>query len=418
MKPWNRRLKDLSLLLNNCEKTYFEPELFRMNANQFLQTSRTVTFLIQKNKNSIPFFESWYLNTVVNAWSSDVVMTWAKDSRNKIEKQGDINYFSTLIATLVISYFHREDIFVIPKEDRDSLWLNINRLIKFVQPKMTEEAFDNSVVRIERKWVANSLPDWELLQAFTYIYSQQYRVCDSLQKNLELEMEEGIPDPGEIDLGARKSRQISYISLKDGAVSRLQHVRIMRDPDFKVDDGELLRDLAEARKDNGTVEGALSFHAAFTQSMFELQGEYFPSIFMYDENGKCIYNGGTEFADQASKHMYWRLLGEQIISLSPTVVVWSLESWIRDYKNKDPKLHFRDREIIGERLSVTVVDKNIRAGEVHWEIKRDAEGAPTLGEPVPSMDRSKILLENNVLAPVVEAFVFLSEHQGSFKEKC
>jgi hypothetical protein len=164
MKPWNRRLKDLSLLLNNCGKTYFEPELFRMNANQFLQTSRTVTFLIQKNKNSIPFFDSWYLNTVVNTWSYDVVMTWAKDSRNKIEKQGDINYFSTPIVTLVISYFHREDISIIPKEDRDALWLNINKLIKFVKPKMTEEAYDNSVLRIERKWVANSLPSWELLQ--------------------------------------------------------------------------------------------------------------------------------------------------------------------------------------------------------------------------------------------------------------
>jgi hypothetical protein len=116
--------------------------------------------------------------------------------------------------------------------------------------------------------------------------------------------------------------------------------------------------------------------------------------------------------------MYWRLIGEQIISLSPAVVVWSLESWIRDYKNKDPKLHFRDRKIIGERLSVTVIDKNIRAGEVHWEIKRDAEGAPTLGKPITSMDRSKILLENNVLAPIVEAFVFLSAHQSSFKEKC
>ena len=161
-----------------------------MNANQFLQTSRTITFLIQKNKNSIQFFESWYLNAVVNSWSSDVVMTWAKDSRNKIEKEGDINYYSTLLVTLVISYFHREDISVITKEGRDALWLNISKLIKLVKPKMTEEAFDNSVLRIERKWVANSLPDWELLQAFSYIYSQQYRVCDSLQNYLDLEMDE------------------------------------------------------------------------------------------------------------------------------------------------------------------------------------------------------------------------------------
>ncbi len=345
-------------------------------------------------------------------------MTWAKDSRNKIEKQGDIDYFSTFIVTLVISYFHRQDISIIPKGDRDALWININKLIKYVKPKMTEEAFDNSVLRIERKWVANSLPDWELLHAFSYIYSKHYRVCDSLQKHLELETEKDIPDPVEMDLGARKSRQVSYISLKEGTVNRFQHVRFMSDHAFKVDDKDLSRKLEEARKDNGTVEGALSFHAAFTQSMFKLQGVYFPSIFMYDLNGNCIYNGGTEFADQASKHMYWRSIGEQVISLSPAVVVWSLESWIRDYKNKDPKLHFRDREIIGERLSVTVIDKNIQAGEVHWEIKRDTEGVPTLGKPIVSMDRSKILLENNVLAPIVDAFVFLSAQQSSFKQKC
>jgi len=41
MKAWERRLKDLSHILVNCEKTYFEPELFRMNLNQFLQTART-----------------------------------------------------------------------------------------------------------------------------------------------------------------------------------------------------------------------------------------------------------------------------------------------------------------------------------------------------------------------------------------
>ena len=94
MKPWERRLKDLSQLLRNCETTYFEPDLFRMNANQFLQTSRTVTFLIQKNKDSIIDFNSWYQAEVITPWKDDTVMTWAKDSRNKIEKQGDIAYLS------------------------------------------------------------------------------------------------------------------------------------------------------------------------------------------------------------------------------------------------------------------------------------------------------------------------------------
>jgi len=101
--PLERRLKDLAHTLRNCEETYFEPEVFRMNTNHFLQTSRTVTFIIQKNKESIPLFDNWYGLHVLNAWASDKVMTWAKDSRNKIEKEGDLDLHSELSATLIFS---------------------------------------------------------------------------------------------------------------------------------------------------------------------------------------------------------------------------------------------------------------------------------------------------------------------------
>jgi hypothetical protein len=382
-----------------------------MNANQFLQTSRTITFLIQKHKKTVPSFESWYSRSVIDPWKSDVVMTWAKDSRNKIEKQGDIDYFSSVQAKIVISYFHREDVIVTHKDGSEPLWIDIDRMVKTIKKKMTIEAFENSVLRIERKWAANSLPEWELLHAFSYIYAQQYRVCASLQSLLNQEINEEIPQPSEIGLRTEKSREVVYISLMDGEVNRFHHQRIMLDPDFDMEDGELATDLAKLRMENGTIEGSLSFHAALTQSMFELNGVYYPSIFMYDECGKCIFNGGTEFTGQASKHMFWRFIGEQVRSLSPTIVVWSSEHWIRDYTDENPRILFRDREIIGERLSVTVIGKNITAGEVHWKITRDDEGLVSLGERSTNLNRSDILRNNNIIAPVVEAFVRLSENR-------
>jgi len=383
-----------------------------MNANQFLQTSRTITFLIQKNKKSIPSFEDWYSKAVIRPWASDVVMTWAKDSRNTIEKQGDIDYFSSMIATLVVSYFHREDIPIIFKDDKESIWLSIDRLRQYVKPKMTIEAFENSVVRVERRWVANTLPNWELLHAFSYIYAQQYRVCVMLEDILKNKIEKSIPEPSEIGLRAEKSRQVGYISLKDDKIHRLHHFKILRDPDFIMADKEFVSDLANLRKDTGTLMGALSFHAALAETIFEKNGKYYPSIFMYDESGNCIFNGGTEFTGQASKHMFWRLIGEQVCLLSPATLVWVSESWIRDYSDENPNILFRDRKIIGERLSVTVLGNNITAGEMHWDIKRDDEGIASLGDSSMSLDRSKILLTNNVIAPIIEAFVFLSENQG------
>jgi len=93
-KPWERRLKDLSRLLANCAAAYFSPDLFRMNTNQYLQTARTVTFIIQKNKDHIPHFDKWYKDNVIDKWKNLDLMCWARDSRNKIEKEGDLDLFS------------------------------------------------------------------------------------------------------------------------------------------------------------------------------------------------------------------------------------------------------------------------------------------------------------------------------------
>jgi hypothetical protein len=81
-----------------------------MNTNQFLQTARTVTFIIQKNKEEIPNYQSWYSAAVVAPWGSDEVMTWANDARNTIEKEGDLELNSALKVTLLFSYLEEQDL--------------------------------------------------------------------------------------------------------------------------------------------------------------------------------------------------------------------------------------------------------------------------------------------------------------------
>ena len=184
MRPWERRLKDLARLLENCESTYFDPELFRMNTNQFLQTARTVTFIIQKNKASIPDFENWYQANVLDPWASDARMQWAKDSRNTIEKVGDLELHSSLSATLIIGYLEETDIHVdVGREEL--IGANIKRLIRFAEKKLPSGVSRDAVVKIERKWVANSLPEWELLTALAYVYGRAREVCQKLAKHLK-----------------------------------------------------------------------------------------------------------------------------------------------------------------------------------------------------------------------------------------
>jgi hypothetical protein len=54
MRRWEKRLSNVAQLLRQCAASHFEPDRFRLNCNQFLTTSRTVNFLIQKDKALIP----------------------------------------------------------------------------------------------------------------------------------------------------------------------------------------------------------------------------------------------------------------------------------------------------------------------------------------------------------------------------
>lgn len=128
MLPWERRLKDLSVIFEYCHNNYFSPELFQLNINQFLQISRTITFIIQKNKDDLPNYSSWYTE-LINRWKDDKIMVWAKDSRNIIEKVGDLDLYSSINLSLIFSYLEEND-FSIEIEKRNIYFKQLKEYIK------------------------------------------------------------------------------------------------------------------------------------------------------------------------------------------------------------------------------------------------------------------------------------------------
>ena len=212
-RPWERRLKDLSFVLANCARTYFDPELFRMHTNHFLQTARTVTFIIQKNKGGIPEFEAWYSSEVQDNWRMDEVMLWARDARNKIEKVGDLELYSSLQATLMFSYLEEEDL-TLECGRHELLRVGVKRLVRFARRQLPTGVSDTAAVRIERRWVATSLPNWELLHALTYVYSRLYACCNKLAVQLGGKIASDIPsDTAALHLTG-EARHVTYVKLR------------------------------------------------------------------------------------------------------------------------------------------------------------------------------------------------------------
>jgi hypothetical protein len=83
----DQRLADGHRFWHQAETVYFDPDGFRLAAQSAIQTLRSVTFILQKNKHAIAGFGQWY-----EGWQkrlrADELMRWIVDARNRIEKGG------------------------------------------------------------------------------------------------------------------------------------------------------------------------------------------------------------------------------------------------------------------------------------------------------------------------------------------
>ncbi|AHI79047.1 hypothetical protein BTJ_2490 [Burkholderia thailandensis E444] len=402
MQRWERRLADLAHLLRSCGSSYFEPEVFRLNTNQFLTTARTVTFLIQKDKASIPGFEEWHGENIVRAWAGDEVMKWAKDSRNHIEKEGDLDLHSKLWATLIYSYSDSEDISL--SCDRDQmLAANVKRLVRFSEKYLPSGVSDGAVLKIERRWVANSLPTHELLHALTYVYSRLYAAVASLVRHIKVNLDAGVPEPTEINGGISDDGRTKFVKIRGRESGTVRTVKVHRSPEYVPPqwmveltglDGEYL--VAE------TLAERVSLCAKLVEGSFNQFGSHISMLFIFGENGKVVDFLSPALADQASKFIFWRSIENRIVYLRATSLVWISEVWLRRYARSavDP---IRKLPITGEMLHVIGIDRLGQVEDVQWDIVRgEGDAKPVL---VLRKERSSVEKEAPFfLRPALRAF--------------
>lgn len=386
MKPWERRLRDLSQLLTNCHSTYFDPDLFRMNTNQFLQTARTVTFIIQKNKEEIPNYQSWYSAAVVAPWGSDEVMKWAKDARNTIEKEGDLELNSSLKATLIFSYLEEQDL-SLDCGRAELLTAGVKKLMRLAQKKLPTGVSDAAAVKIERRWVTASLPTWELLHALSYVYARMFDCCRSLAQQFGASLDNSIPNAGAFDTLRNEARQVQYIKLNGLNVYSSASETIALDRSFEPP--EPLRSALNAIQvqpspPNSLTE-SLDFFARIAVLTFEHFGNHIPILFILNSRWEPISQLTTQFADQTDKFIFWRNVADRILSLKASGLVWISESWLRRGERNNTAA-VRNIPIVGERLHVLAIASSGERKQVGWEILRVSDFAKPTLQPIQDTD--------------------------------
>ena len=378
MQPWERRLRDLAQTLKNCNDAYFSPDRFRQNTNHFLQTSRTVTFIIQKNKSDIPEFERWYKDNILTPWKSDQIMSWAKDSRNVIEKEGDLEMQSTLRASMLYSYDSSEDV-VIETSKRELLHADIDRLIRFAKTALPRGIADAAIIKVERRWVANTLPNNELLYALTYAYARLREACASLALHLHKTLESTIPHPTILDPTTNDAAKARFVKLSKTGVGRNKGIRIPANLKFEPPAALVaLKAEFDTWPEPKSLADIVARHVKLAKLTFEIHGNHVPMLALYDRNWKQIDFVTTAFADQSEKFIFWRNIAERATYLKAFALVWTCESWIRDIAEHEERPVSR-LPIIGEQLHIIGADATDTHEVVAWNITRSTtENHPIL----------------------------------------
>lgn len=156
---------DLHEDIHRAVENYQDENEFRRWLNSALQDSRGVTFLLQKRKSKWSNFDSWYL-----PWQDDakdnLVLSWGVRSRNRIVKEEDLRTFSQVI----ISYFgerlqQAEDVLAVPPRVTAAEILYAFRYLIDDKPVRRK-----GWIRVQRRWVDDQLPDYELVAALKEIY--------------------------------------------------------------------------------------------------------------------------------------------------------------------------------------------------------------------------------------------------------
>lgn len=156
---------DLHEDIHRAIEHYFDENEFRRWLNSAIQNSRGVTFLLQKQKARWTDFDIWY-----GGWQDEArknpVLGWGVTARNRIVKEEDLAALSQAIVGVYDTH-HRgyEDVFAVPPSTPPEAII-----ASFIKVAERDGKKRRGWIRIERRWIDDRLPDYELIAALREMY--------------------------------------------------------------------------------------------------------------------------------------------------------------------------------------------------------------------------------------------------------
>lgn len=403
----DRRLEDVHRYWHEAERGYFDPESFRVAIQTAIQTLRTVTFIVQSNKRLFSKFDPWY-----ESWQdklrADPLMRWMVDARNKIEKQGDLEAHSFVRAEIVASYYEEGPRMEVPAE----LFQSPAELISGIPTEaLKNHVFKNGILRIQRRWVENSLPDYELLDAVGIAYGRVAELVADAHRELGLEPPSTMV--GDIDhIQGKESRGGRLPCMIGHGDARSHNVWLATGQSIEIEQKtvEFDREQAELVADKYKLDPKEMFHPtdpapeatlnglfATAKKMFIVDGHHDTIAFLLN-GARPVHLMQLAVQEHGEKYLVMRMLANEVIKCGADGVIIISEVWSAPYDPSKPYRRAVDAPEKREFLTATLVTQTGDPVQLHALIKRTGD-VVTLGNTDTLRDQAQI-----AFAPIYAAW--------------
>lgn len=346
-----QRLYESSKLWADCDENYHDFKEFISSLNGLIQSLRNLTFIIQSYKSIIPNFEGWYVSKQ-DEMRRDAYLRWAHESRNIVVKSSNLKLKSKTVVELMNWESHPlQTIEIDPLSENTEI---INTYWTGLSVKNLTKALNEPIIRIERYWIADNLPEKELLWLTAYCYRyfknmtldlygkirvDKSHILSGFEKNAKILNKNTLfEDKRTLILnlkdGKKFSRRSEKVSVKDKELEKLakkrygiQKQNYIRNEDKFLDSFELVTETAK--------------------HLLGIDGHHVPMVFLFDKDlNQEIYS--LVINDRAELYYSFRKLGDDILTKRAVAAIIVSEMWLKDLNLK----------IVGECVNIAAIRKD------------------------------------------------------------
>jgi len=366
-----KRLEGAHRLWHQALESYADADAFVTNVNALITGLRTVTWVLQASFKHAAGFEAWY-GRKQQEMRADAVLRWAHDARTEIEKVGDLDLNSTARVSVMASWDLPpvNEFEVPPLEPPHVIAMHI------AARSIPAQLRDTGVLLVERRWVAASLPNRELLDACAYVYAAVARIVRDAEQQFGPGRKARAIDPAPECMEAGPQARSAILHLASGKFLslgvRYEEHKESDDEEAEARYGEMLRSIP---KSGDTFAGRVKWLHEAARGMFLRDGGHITVAFLIRE-GQRVATMQIDAEDQQEKYILLNDLGRRAASSGADEVIITAESWmasllpesdldtaIRPAQRKDRGEAVLTQALTRDGQTATLVSPVIRSGE-------------------------------------------------------